>query len=111
MALGVANHILLQSRTTARGKPVLLLIPASLRRTWEQVLDQYNLAWAFDIVHVQSLKSDFDVGAHIGAELVIIDEAHRLRGGGVWFEKTVELLRSRFPRAEIRASCCSQPRL
>jgi superfamily II DNA or RNA helicase len=96
MALGVAHHFLHQSRTTVRGRPVLLVIPASLRRTWEQVLDAYNLSWACDIVHVQHLRGDFDATRYTGAELVIIDEAHRLRGGGVWFDKLVELLRRSF---------------
>ena len=92
IALAVAYHLLHQQRQTVRGRPVLLIIPASLRRTWEDVLDKHNLAWAFDILHVQNLRDDTDVEPYTGAELVIIDEAHRLRGGRTWFTKVVEIL-------------------
>ncbi|CAN5839451.1 hypothetical protein BH23ACT8_BH23ACT8_03100 [soil metagenome] len=66
----------------------------SLRRTWEEVLERHNLSWAFDIVHVQHFREDYDISRYTGAELVIIDEAHKLRGAGTWFEKTLELLRT-----------------
>lgn len=92
MALGVMHHFLLQQRQSVSGKPVLLIIPASLRRTWEAVLDEYNLSWAVDIVHVQAFRDDYDIEPHTGADLVIIDEAHRLRGGGIWWQKTIDLL-------------------
>lgn len=92
MALGVIHHFLHQQRESVRGRPVLLIIPASLRETWETVLDKYNLRWAVDIVHVQNLKEDFDVSKFTGADLVVVDEAHRLRGGRMWFQKTMEIL-------------------
>lgn len=92
MALGVIHHFLHQKRESVRGRPVLLIIPASLRETWEKVLDDNNLRWAVDIVHVQHLKEDFDISKFIGADLVVVDEAHRLRGGRMWFQKTMEIL-------------------
>ena len=93
MALGVIHHFLHQRRESVRGRPVTLIIPASLRPTWETVLYRYNLAWAVNIVHVQALRADFEVADLSGADLVVIDEAQRLRGGGIWFQKAVELLR------------------
>lgn len=93
MALGVIHHFLHERRETVKGRPVLLIIPASLRETWEGVLDRYNLHWAVEIVHVQALRSDYDVTDHTGADLVVIDEAHRLRGGSTWFKQTTRLLR------------------
>lgn len=92
MALGVIHHFLYQQRETVRGRPVTLIIPASLRTTWERELDRYNLSWAVEILHVQHLRAGFDVGPYTGADIVIIDEAHRLRGRGAWFEKVMELL-------------------
>ena len=61
MALGVIHHFLHQRRESVRGRPVTLVVPASLRQTWEHVLTEYNLAWAVEIVHMQSLRGDFDV--------------------------------------------------
>jgi superfamily II DNA or RNA helicase len=93
MALGVIHHFLHQERESVKGRPVLLIIPASLRKMWDDVLDRYNLAWAVEIVHVQNLRRDTDTTLYSGADLVVIDEAHRLRGGRVWFEKVMEILR------------------
>lgn len=93
MALGVMHHFLQEARQSVQGRPVTLIIPASLRDHWENLLDRYNLSWATDIVHIQKFRGDFDVTAYAGADLIIIDEAHRLRGGRTWFEKTMQLLR------------------
>jgi superfamily II DNA or RNA helicase len=92
MALGVIHHFLYQQRQTVQGKPVTLIVPASLRQTWERELDRYNLRWAVEMLHTQNLRAGFDVGPFTGADLVVIDEAHRLRGRGMWFEKVMELL-------------------
>lgn len=94
MALGVMHHLLHLQRESVRGRPVTLIIPASLRAMWEDVLDTYNLSWAVKIVHTQSLRQDFDATSPAGADLIIIDEAHRLRGDGIWHQKAMEVLRT-----------------
>lgn len=94
MAMGVIHHYLYGEieRRRGRGKPVLLVIPASLERMWTRALAENGLDWACEIVTTQSLRSDFDPGPYAGAELIVIDEAHRLRGGGTWFRKAIDLV-------------------
>lgn len=94
MALGCIHYFLHQERETVLGKPVTLIIPASLRHDWETVLDKACLLWAVNMIHTQELRRDFEVSPHVGSELVVIDEAHRLRGGRVWFRKVNELLQA-----------------
>jgi superfamily II DNA or RNA helicase len=95
MAMGVIHHYLYtqaERRRGGRGRPVLLVIPASLQSTWERVLDEANLSWACEVLTTQRLRSDFDARPYEGADLVVIDEAHRLRGGGTWFRKAMDLV-------------------
>jgi hypothetical protein len=95
MAMGVIHHFLYtqaERRRGARGKPVLLVIPASLEPTWRSVLERTGLEWACTVLTTQRLRSDFDVRAYAGADLIVIDEAHRLRGGGTWFRKAIDLV-------------------
>jgi len=94
MALGVIHHYLYRQAEARRGtgRPVLLVVPASLEPMWAELLEREGLAWACHIVSLQSLRSDFDWGPYRGADLVVIDEAHRLRGGRTWFRKAMDLL-------------------
>jgi superfamily II DNA or RNA helicase len=95
MAMGVIHHYLYtqaERRRGGRGRPVLLVIPASLQSTWEGVLNEANLSWACEVLTTQRLRSDFDARPYAGADLIVIDEAHRLRGGGTWFRKAMDLV-------------------
>jgi superfamily II DNA or RNA helicase len=95
MAMGVIHHYLYtqaERRRGGRGRPVLLVIPASLQSTWETVLDEANLSWACQVLTTQRLRADFDARPYAGADLIVIDEAHRLRGGGTWFHKAMDLV-------------------
>ncbi|HEY8777632.1 MAG TPA: helicase-related protein [Gaiellaceae bacterium] len=94
VAMAVIHHYLYAQAEPrrGRGRPVLLVIPASLQGMWKRVLDENGLSWACDVLTTQSLRSDFDVRPYHGADLVVIDEAHRLRGGGVWFRKMTDLV-------------------
>jgi superfamily II DNA or RNA helicase len=102
MALGVIHHFLYQStRGVGSGPPVLVLVPASMAPIWNEVLEQYGLAWACRVVNLQRLSSDADVRAYQGASLVVIDEAHRLRSGGVWFHRVLEILTQGTPDKRV----------
>lgn len=93
MAMGVIHHYLYRrAERRGEGRPVLLIIPAALEDTWRRALDQANLAWACELLTTQRLRGDFNPADHAGADLVVIDEAHRLRGGGTWFRKAVDLV-------------------
>jgi superfamily II DNA or RNA helicase len=94
MALGVIHHYLYQAAEERKGvgRPVLLIIPASLREMWERELDEKNLMWACHILTVQSLREGVDLTRYVGADLVVIDEAHRLRSGATWFQQTMRIL-------------------
>ena len=94
MALGVIHHFLYASEgpRRGRGRPVLLVVPKSLEEMWNEILREHGYDWACDVVTTQSLRSEFDVRPFQEADLVVIDEAHRLRGGGVWFQKINDLL-------------------
>lgn len=93
MAMGVIHHVLYQSREgrVGRSRPVVLICPASVRHIWERELASAGMDWACHILTVQSLREDFDVGPYLESDLVVVDEAHRLRGGGIWFRKTLEI--------------------
>ncbi|HZU16319.1 MAG TPA: helicase-related protein [Candidatus Dormibacteraeota bacterium] len=102
MALGVIHHFLYRStRGVGSGPPVLILVPASMAPIWNEVLEQYGLAWACRVVNLQRLSSDADVRGYQGASLVVIDEAHRLRGGGVWFRRVLEILTQGTPDKRV----------
>jgi superfamily II DNA or RNA helicase len=94
VAMAVIHHYLYAQAEArrGRGRPVLLVVPAALLPMWTRVLDENGLAWACELVTTQSLRSDFDVRPYQGADLVVIDEAHRLRGAGVWFRKVMDLV-------------------
>jgi superfamily II DNA or RNA helicase len=94
MALGVIHHYLYQAAEERKGtgRPVLLIVPASLQGMWERELEEKNLSWACHIVTVQSLREGVDLTKYVGADLVVIDEAHRLRSGAVWFQQAMRLL-------------------
>lgn len=94
MAVGVIHHYLYRQAEARRGvgKPVLLVVPASLQPMWQGMLEQHGLDWACQTITMQSLRSDLDVRPFAGADLIVIDEAHRLRGGGTWFQKAMDLL-------------------
>lgn len=94
MALGAIHHYLYQSGEERRGtgRPVLLIIPASLRDMWQRELERNNLDWACHILTVQSLREGVDVTKYVGSDLVVIDEAHRLRSGRRWFQETMRVL-------------------
>jgi Helicase conserved C-terminal domain/PLD-like domain/SNF2-related domain len=96
VAMAVINHYLYSNAEPrrGRGKPVLLVVPRSLEEMWRRELDDKGLLWACEILTVQRLRSDFDPGRYGGADLVVIDEAHRLRGGGTWFHKAIDLVRA-----------------
>jgi superfamily II DNA or RNA helicase len=95
MALGVIHHYLYNEpvrRPRGTGRPVLLVVPRSLEEMWRAALQANNLDWACEILTIQSFRSDFDPAPYWGADLIVIDEAHRLRGGGVWFRKAIDLV-------------------
>lgn len=94
MALGVIHHYLYQAGEERRGtgRPVLLIVPASLQSMWERELEERNLNWACHILTVQRLREGVDLTRYVGADLVVIDEAHRLRSGAVWFEQVMRIL-------------------
>ncbi|HLI33303.1 MAG TPA: SNF2-related protein [Solirubrobacteraceae bacterium] len=96
VAMAVINHYLYTHAEArrGRGRPVLLVVPRSLEEMWRRELEEKGLLWACEIVTMQRLRSDFDAAAHAGADLVVIDEAHRLRGGGTWFRKAIDLVRA-----------------
>lgn len=95
MGMGVIHHFLYTEAETrrGRGKPVLLVVPHSLLKMWTKRLRDNGLEWACELISLQSLRSEFDVRPYLGADLIVIDEAHRLRGGGMWFEKAIDLVR------------------
>jgi superfamily II DNA or RNA helicase len=94
MAIGVIHHYLYRQAEARRGqgRPVLLVVPASLEPMWRGILEQHGLHWACRLITLQSLRADLDVETFAGADLIVIDEAHRLRGGGTWFQKAMDLL-------------------
>lgn len=94
MALGVIHHYLYQSAEERRGtgRPVLLIVPASLQTMWERELEEKNLSWACHILTVQRLREGVDLTRYVGVDLVVIDEAHRLRSGAVWFQQVMRIL-------------------
>ncbi len=94
MALGVIHHYLYQAAEERRGtgRPVLLIVPASLQPMWERELEEKNLSWACHILTVQSLREGVDLTRYVGVDLVVIDEAHRLRSGAVWFQQVMRIL-------------------
>lgn len=94
MALGVIHHYVYEARMRrrGRGRPVLIVAPASLVPMWRDVLEHHQLEWACEILTTQSLHADFDPTPYVGAELVVVDEAHRLRGRGQWFDSMMRLL-------------------
>ncbi len=96
VAMAVINHYLYAhaEQRRGRGKPVLLVVPRSLEEMWQRELDDKGLAWACELLTMQRLRSDFDPRPYAGADLVVIDEAHRLRGGGTWFRQAIDLVRA-----------------
>jgi superfamily II DNA or RNA helicase len=93
MAFGVIHHYLYNTvRSVGSGPPVLIIVPASLQWVWEGLLRRYGLLWACRIISLQSLDRDADTKAYVGAGLVVIDEAHRLRGRSVWFRSVLDIL-------------------
>ena len=96
VAMAVINHYLYESAEPrrGRGKPVLLVVPRSLEEMWRRELAEKGLDWACELLTLQRLRADFDPRRYGGADLVIVDEAHRLRGGGTWFRQAIELVRA-----------------
>lgn len=95
MAIGVIHHFLYvnaERRKGSRGRPVLLVVPAALEDMWRGVLERAQLDWACDLLTTQRLRGDFDPSRYAGADLIIFDEAHRLRRGGTWFHGAVDLV-------------------
>jgi superfamily II DNA or RNA helicase len=93
MALGVIHHYLYgTTRGSGSGEPILLIVPASLAPIWEGLLRRHGLFWACKIVSIQSLGREENMEPYQGAGLVVIDEAHRLRSRGVWYQKVMEVL-------------------
>lgn len=94
MGLGVIFHYVYEARERrrGRGRPVVLVTPASLKDMWTRVLSDHQLDWACEIVTTQSLHENFDPRPFDGAELVVVDEAHRLRGRGQWYQSMMRLL-------------------
>lgn len=102
MALGVIHHVLYNlTRATGSGPPVLVLVPASLIPDWDRVLRKHGLRWACEIRSLQSLDREEDVSDLLGAQLVVIDEAHRLRGKGVWYRQVMEILAGGAPDKRV----------
>ncbi len=99
MALGIIHHVVYASTRPKRSPrcPVLLIVPASLREMWEDELDRFGLRWACDLITLQSLGEDLDTSDLSKHDLVVIDEAHRLRGGGTWFRKAMEIVTGGIP--------------
>jgi superfamily II DNA or RNA helicase len=103
-ALGVIHHYLYtqaERRKGSRGRPVLIIAPAALEGMWRTELEKAGLDWACELLTTQRLRSGFDPRPYAGADLVVIDEAHRLRGGRTWFREAIELL-TRAERADER---------
>lgn len=95
VAMAVINHYLyVQAERRGRGKPVLLVVPRSLEEMWQRELEHSGLLWACELLTTQRLRADFDPAHYGGADLIVIDEAHRLRGGGTWFRQAIELVRA-----------------
>lgn len=94
MAMRVIEHYLYghAEERRGRGQPVLLIVPAALLPYWQESLEEQGLTWACRLITMQSLRRDFDPRQFAGADLVVIDEAHRLRGEGVWFRAASDLL-------------------
>ena len=94
VALRVIEHYLYRraGERRGRGKPVLLIVPASLREMWGGLLERLGLDWACRMVTTQTLRREFSVADYAGHDLIVIDEAHRLRGGSVWFRKVTDLV-------------------
>ena len=94
VALAVIEHYLYRhaGRRRGKGKPVLLIVPASLEEMWSKLIASAGLDWACHLLTTQTLRSEFDATPCGGADLVVIDEAHRLRGGSVWFRKVIDLV-------------------
>lgn len=94
VAMGVIHHFLYAQpvERRGRGRPVLVIVPKSLEAMWRAELRDKNLDWACEVLTMQSLRADFDLRPFLGADLVVIDEAHRLRGGGTWFRKAIDLV-------------------
>lgn len=94
MAMAVIHHFLYtrEGPRRGRGKPILVVVPKSLVPMWERELKDKGFDWACEILTVQMLRADFDVRPYQEADLVVIDEAHRLRGGGTWFHKITDLI-------------------
>lgn len=93
MAMGVIHHFLYSTtRGAGSGEPVLLVVPASLVPIWEGLLRRHGVFWACRVITIQSLDREFDVTPFTGAGLVVVDEAHRLRSGRVWYQKVLEIL-------------------
>lgn len=84
MALGVIHHFLYeaQEKRRGRGRPVLIMVPASMAPTWTRELEGAGLDWACHLITLQSLREATDLTRYYDADLVVVDEAHRLRGGG-----------------------------
>ncbi|HLH66342.1 MAG TPA: SNF2-related protein, partial [Solirubrobacteraceae bacterium] len=96
VAMAVISHYLYvhAEQRRGRGKPVLVVIPRSLEEMWTRELEDKGLLWACEILTMQRLRADFQPSRYGGADLVVIDEAHRLRGGGTWFHKAIDLVRA-----------------
>jgi superfamily II DNA or RNA helicase len=94
MALGVIHHYLYQGaeERKGRGRPVTLIVPASLADMWQRELEGANLDWACNLLTIQRLRDGVDLTRYVGADLVVIDEAHRLRSGRRWFQETMRIL-------------------
>ena len=94
VALAVIEHYVYRhaGRRRGKGKPVLLIVPASLEEMWSKLIDDAGLDWACRVLTTQTLRAEFDVTPYVGADLIVMDEAHRLRGGSVWFRKVMDLV-------------------
>ena len=94
MALGVIHHVVYGSTEPKRSRrrPVLLVVPASLHGMWQKELERFGLDWACDVVNLQALSEQLDATGLSDHDLVVIDEAHRLRSGGTWFRKAMEIV-------------------